>query len=71
MTIYSFVNDVISDLDIGELKTIDLPENLGAFRKFLSEISKRDHKKFTTKRQGLYLHVMRVDYFNVKETLNG
>jgi hypothetical protein len=36
----------------------------------LSEISAKDHKKFTTKIRGNDLHIMRVNYYSVAEKLN-
>lgn len=69
MSMYSFVQQTVDALDIGDLVTIDPPLKLKAFRKFLSEIAKKDHKKFTTKLKAGQLHVMRVKYFSVIETL--
>lgn len=70
MSMYAFVQSTVEDLDIGQLITIDQPSKLKAFRKFLSEISKKDHKKFTTKIEGDQLHIMRVKFYSVAEKLN-
>jgi hypothetical protein len=56
-------------MQIGELSTIDVPGNIKAFRKFLTEISRKDHKKFTTKVIAGQLHIMRINYYSVKEKL--
>lgn len=69
MSLYSFVQSTVDDLDIGQLVTIDEPGKLKAFRKFLSEIGKKDHKKFTTKLKDGQLHIMRIKYHSVIETL--
>lgn len=69
MSLYSYVADIINDIEIGQLVTIDRPSKLKAFRKFLSEISKKDHKKFTTKLDGELLHIMRIKYYSVAEKL--
>ena len=69
MSLYSFVQSTVDGLDIGQLVTIDEPHKLKAFRKFLSEIGKKDHKKFTTKLKDGQLHIMRIKYHSVIETL--
>jgi Na+-transporting NADH:ubiquinone oxidoreductase subunit NqrA len=66
---YSYVQSVIDGLSIGELTTIPIPDKLKAFRKFLSEIASKDHKKFTTKIKGGELHIMRIKYYSVVEKL--
>lgn len=65
MTVYSHVQSTIDGLDIGEMITISVPDKLRAFRKFLSEISLKDHKKFTTKVIGSQMHILRVNYYSV------
>lgn len=69
MSLYSLVQSTIDSLNVGEITTIPVPDNLKAFRKFLSEISKKDHKKFTTKVKGNDLHILRVNFFSVAEKL--
>lgn len=69
MSLYSYVQSTVDDLDIDQLITIPMPSKLKAFRKFLSEIAKKDHKKFTTKLKDGQLHIMRIKYHSVIETL--
>lgn len=69
MSIYSQVQSTIDDLDIGQMATIPIPDKLKAFRKFLTEISSKDHKKFTTKVKANQLHILRVNYYSVAEKL--
>ena len=70
MRMYSYVQSLVEGLEIDELITIDAPVKLKAFRKFLSEIAKKDHKKFTTTVKGTQLHIMRVKYYSMAEKLN-
>jgi hypothetical protein len=65
MTVYSNVVSVIDGLHIGDNAVIALPDNLPAFRKYLSEISKRQNKRFTTKVINNQLHILRVQYSNI------
>lgn len=69
MSLYSFVQDTIDNLAIGEMTTIDTPDKLKAFRKFLCEIAAKDHKKFTTKEKDGVLHILRVNYYSVAEKI--
>jgi len=69
MTLYSYVQSTIDGLNIGEMVTIPIPDKLKAFRKFLSEISSKDHKKFTTKIKDNELHILRINYYSVTEKL--
>ncbi len=69
MALYNYVQQVTEAIKIGELITIDKPDKLKAFRKFLSEISAKEHKKFTTKVKNNQLHIMRVKYYSVSEKL--
>jgi len=73
MSLYNYVQTTIEGLNTGELVTIPIPDKLKAFRKFLSEIAAKDHKKFTTKVKNGELHIMRVKYYSVaaKLQLNG
>lgn len=69
MTLYSYVQSTIDGLNIGEMVTIPLPDKLKAFRKFLCEISLKDHKKFTTKVVINELHILRINYHSVAEKI--
>ena len=64
-TVYNDVKSIIDTMDIGDSQIIPLPSNIGAFRKYLSEISKREAKKFTTKILDGNLHILRVKYSNI------
>lgn len=70
MALYTDVKALADSLHVGEIKTIDIPDKLKAFRKFLSEIGKNEHKKFATKIVNNELHIMRVNYFSVTAKLN-
>lgn len=69
MSLYSYVQDTIDGLNIGQMTTIPVPSKIKAFRKFLSEISSKDHKKFTTKIKDNELHILRINYHSVTEKL--
>lgn len=69
MTLYSYVQSTIDTLGIGEMIIIPIPDKLKAFRKFLSEISTKDHKKFTTKSKDGHLHIMRINYHSISEQI--
>lgn len=62
---YTLVANTIENLAIGDSAIISLPDNLPYFRKYLSEMSKRQGKKFTTKVVANDLHVLRVKYSNI------
>jgi hypothetical protein len=64
-TVYNEVKTIIDSLEVGDSDVITLPSNLSAFRKYLSEISKRESKKFTTKILNGKLHILRVKYSNI------
>lgn len=64
-TVYNEVKTIIDSMDIGDAEAIAIPGNLSAFRKYLSEISKREGKKFTTKILDGRLHILRVKYSNI------
>jgi flagellar basal body L-ring protein FlgH len=70
MSLYNYVKNTIDGMAIGDLITIPLPEKIKAFRKFLSEISKADHKKFTTKIKNGEMHIMRIKYYSLAEKLD-
>lgn len=69
MSLYSSVRGIVDGLSIGEVVSISIPDKLGAFRKFLCEISSQDHKKFTTKVKDGLLHIMRIQYHSVTEKI--
>lgn len=62
---YNLVTTTIDGMNIGDTGIIDIPDNLPYFRKYLSEISKREGKRFTTKIMNNKLHVMRLKYSNI------
>lgn len=64
-TMYDLVLNTIDDMNIGDNRIINEPDNLPYFRKYLSEISKREGKRFTTKVIDNKLHVMRLKYSNI------
>lgn len=64
-TMYSLVLEAINGLAIGDSNTIPVPDNITYFRKYLSEISKREGKKFTTKVTGDQMQVFRIKYSNI------
>lgn len=70
-SLYSIVQSTIDGLSIGEMTTIPKPDKLKAFRKFLTEISKKDHKKFTTKlnKDKDEMHILRINYYSVSEKI--
>ena len=63
--LYTEVKNITEGMEVGELSVIPVPENLKAFRKYLSEISRKQDKRFTTKVVGNQLHIMRVKYSNI------
>lgn len=65
MNMYQEVETAINGLEVGENKVIDTPDNLPYFRKYLTEISTRESKKFTTKVIGDKLHIFRIKYHNL------
>lgn len=64
-TMYNLVLNTIADMAIGDTNSIPVPDNLPYFRKYLSEISKREGKRFVTKIIDGQLHVLRVKYSNI------
>lgn len=63
---YHVVKSVIDDMAVKEVKDIDMPEDIRFFRKYLSEISRKEQKKFQTKNIGYgKLRIVRVPYFNI------
>jgi hypothetical protein len=69
MSLYSYVASTIEGLEIGQMTSIPVPDKLKAFRKFLSEIASRQHRKYTTKVVGQELHILRVPFYSVPQTL--
>lgn len=67
---YNYVSSAIEGMRTGDIISIDVPDKLKAFRKFLCEIAARDHKKFTTKVKDGQLHIMRINYHSVVERLS-
>lgn len=67
---YSYVFSLVENMQIDEIKSIEKPENLGLFRKNLTEIGQRYHKKFVTKTKGDKLYIMRIKYFSVNEKIS-
>lgn len=66
-TMYNLALDTISGMGIGDVATIEIPADLGYFRKYLSEISKRHGKRFTTSVKAVpgKLQIMRIKYSNI------
>lgn len=64
-TVYNEVKTIIDGMNIGDAELISIPGKLGAFRKYLSEISKREQKAFRTKILNNQLHILRVRYSNI------
>lgn len=64
-TMYSLASQVIAGMEVGDVKTIALPADLPFFRKYLSEIGKREGKRFTTRTLPEGLQLMRVKYYNI------
>jgi hypothetical protein len=69
-SLYQEAKEAIKPMKIGDLVTIDKPENVAYYRKFLNEIAAREGKKFTTKTVGDKLHIVRVEYFNIINKIN-
>ncbi len=64
-TMYSLAQATVEGMSIGEVRIIDMPEDIAFFRKYLSEIGKRTDCKYTTKSIEGQLHVMRIKYSNI------
>lgn len=64
-TIYNEVKTIMDNMEIGDSETIKPPGNIKAFRKYLSEIGKREGKVFRTKLIQGKLHIMRIKYSNI------
>lgn len=62
---YDLVINTITGMKIGQRTTMSIPENLPYFRKYLSEISKRQGQRFTTKIIEDKMEIMRVKYHNI------
>lgn len=64
-TMYSLASAAIEGMAIGEVKYIDMPSDLAFFRKYLSEIAKRNEQRYTTRSIDGQLQIMRVKYYNI------
>ena len=64
-SLYTVCKDVIQGMEIGEEKSIEIPEKLSAFRRYLIEIGSRMGQKFATKIIDGKLRIMRIKYFNI------
>lgn len=62
---YDLVQSITKGMRIGDSQDVPIPDNIGYFRKYLSEISKREGKKFATKVNADMLTIMRVKYSNI------
>jgi hypothetical protein len=65
MNMYQEVETAINGLEVGQNNVISMPDNLPYFRKYLSEISAREGKKFATKVIEGNLHIFRIKYHNL------
>ena len=64
-TLYNTVLSTIDNMEIGDSRILAIPGQLKAFRKYLTEISQRQGKKFTTKVQNNKLVILRIKYSNI------
>lgn len=64
-TMYNLVIDTIEGMNIGQSRTLPIPDNMPYFRKYLSEISKRYSHKYTTKIVDGKMEIMRLKYSNI------
>jgi hypothetical protein len=64
-TMYQLVQSTIEGMVLGELRIINMPDDLPLFRKYLSEIGRRIKHKYTTLSKYDKLHVMRINYSNI------
>lgn len=62
---YNLVQSTIDGMEIGDLCEIAMPADLALFRKYISEIGKRMHRKFRTRTVDNKLEVFRVKYSNI------
>lgn len=62
---YTQVKNLIEPMKIGEVQAVKKPENIIAYRKYITEIALKSSKKFITKVIDGKLHIMRVEYFNI------
>jgi hypothetical protein len=69
-SLYSTVKALIDGLEIGQSTSVAIPGNLPSFRKYLSEVSKAQHKKFTTKTIDNRLHILRIEYYSIPKILS-
>ncbi len=64
-SVYSQCKTALTGLEIGESKTIEIPENLPVFRRCIIDIGSREGKRFATKTIDGKLRIMRLKYFNI------
>lgn len=70
MTLYALVKRAVEGLQVGQVKSIKKPENIQAFRKFLSDLSNKEQKKFTTKVVKNRLHILRTEFYSMNAAIN-
>jgi hypothetical protein len=64
-TMYAQAAAAVQGMIMGEVRYIDMPSDLPFFRKYLSEIAKRNEQRFTTRSIDGQLQIMRVKYYNI------
>jgi len=64
ITEYELAKQLVENMEVAEVKTLDKPENLNTFRQYLTNFSQKQQKKFTTKVSGDKIKVMRVEFFS-------
>lgn len=65
-TMYALAQNSVEGMKISDVRTINIPNDLPLFRKYLSEISKRFECRYTTKSlPDGRLQIMRVKYYNI------
>lgn len=62
---YSLAAQSIEGMNVGDVKDIKMPTDLPFFRKYLSEIAKREGKRFTTRTTQEGIQLMRVKYYSI------
>lgn len=60
MTDYQLIKQLVDEMNVGEIKTIDKPENVDNFRSYLSIVSYKQQKRFSTKVSGDKMLVKRI-----------
>jgi hypothetical protein len=59
MNDYQLVKEIVSGMNIGEIKTVK-PDNVLVFRKYLTEQGQKNQKTFRTKKENGNLLVKRI-----------